>query len=54
MLEAGRSRVRVPMKSFNALNVPNPPSYTMALGLTQPLTEDLSGVKRGRRVRMTT
>jgi hypothetical protein len=50
MLQAGRSRVRVPMKwiFFNWLN---PSSRTMALGSTQPLTE--MRVKSGRRVRLT-
>jgi hypothetical protein len=34
MLEAGRSRVRVPMRSLDFFNLPN-----MALGSTRPLTE---------------
>jgi hypothetical protein len=37
MLQAGRSRVRVPMRSF--FNLRNPSSRIMALGSTQPLTE---------------
>jgi hypothetical protein len=37
MLQAGRSWDRVPMRGF--FNLPNPSSRTMALGLTQPLTE---------------
>jgi hypothetical protein len=37
MLQAGRSRVRVPMR-WNFFNLPNPSSRTMALGSTQPLT----------------
>jgi hypothetical protein len=38
MLQAGRSRVRVP-DEVDFFNVPNPSSRTMALGSTQPLTE---------------
>jgi hypothetical protein len=49
MLQAGRSRVRSPMRSLDFFNRPNPPSRTMALGSTQPLTEmstrNLSGGK---------
>jgi hypothetical protein len=61
MLRAGRSRVRVPMRSLNFFNWPNPSSRTMALGSTQPLTEMSTrnlpgggGVKVGRGVRLTT
>jgi hypothetical protein len=39
MLEAGRSRVRVPMRSLDFFNRLNPSNRTMALGSTQPLTE---------------
>jgi hypothetical protein len=39
MLQAGRSRVRVQMRWIFLLNLPNSSSRTMALGLTQPLTE---------------
>jgi hypothetical protein len=39
ILQAGRSRVRVPMRSVNLLNLPNPLSSTMALRLTKPLKE---------------
>jgi hypothetical protein len=39
LLEAGRSPVGVPMRSLKNLNLPNPSSHAMALGLTQPLTE---------------
>jgi hypothetical protein len=58
MLQAGRSRVRVPMR-WIFFNSPNPSSRTMALGSTQPLTEMSTrmipgGVKCGRRVRLTT
>jgi hypothetical protein len=35
---AGRSWVRVPMRWIFS-NLPNPSGHTMALGLTQPLTE---------------
>jgi hypothetical protein len=38
MLQAGRSPVRVP-DEVDFLNLPNPSSHTMALGLTQPLTQ---------------
>jgi hypothetical protein len=38
MLQAGRSRDRVPMKWIFS-NLPNPSGRTMALGSTQPLTE---------------
>jgi hypothetical protein len=58
MLQAGRSRVRVPMRLI-FFNLPNPSSCTMALGLTQPLTENEYQespwvIKGGRRVRLTT
>jgi hypothetical protein len=58
MLQTGRSRVRVPMR-WIFFNWPNPSSQTMALGSTQPLTQMSTmkipgGVKRGRRVRLTT
>jgi hypothetical protein len=56
MLQAGRSRVRVPMR-WIFFKWPNPSSRTMALGPTQPLTEmsqeSFWGVKGGRRVRLT-
>jgi hypothetical protein len=39
MLLVGRSRVGVPIKSLNFLNLPNHSSHTMALGFTQPLPE---------------
>jgi hypothetical protein len=38
MLQAGRSSVRDP-DEVNFFNLPNLSSHTMALGLTQPLTE---------------
>jgi hypothetical protein len=57
MLQAGRSRVRFPMRSLNFFNLPNPSSRNMALGSTQPLTKlvpgGFLGVKGGRRVRLT-
>jgi hypothetical protein len=39
MLQAGRSRVRFPMRSLNFFNLPNPSSRTMVLGSTPSLTE---------------
>jgi hypothetical protein len=39
MLQAGRSRDRIPMRSLDFFNLPNPSSRTMALGSTLPLTE---------------
>jgi hypothetical protein len=39
MLQAGRPRVRFPMRSLGFFNWPNPSSNTMVLGSTQPLTE---------------
>jgi hypothetical protein len=58
MLQTGRSRFRVPMRSLNIFNWPNTSSRTMALGSIQPLTEMSTrkisvGVKGGRRVRLT-
>jgi hypothetical protein len=63
MLQAGRSRIRFPMKShWIFFNLPKPSSRTMALGSTQLLTEmgtrnipvEGGGVKGDRRVRLTT
>jgi hypothetical protein len=60
MLQAGRSRVPVPVMSLNFHNWLNSSSRTMALGSTQPLTgmseylEDSWGEKGGRRLRLTT
>jgi hypothetical protein len=39
MLQAGRLRVRVLMRSLDFFNLPNPSSHIMALGSTLPLTE---------------
>jgi hypothetical protein len=39
MLQAGRSRVRFPLRSLDIFNLPNPSSRTMALVSTQSLTE---------------
>jgi hypothetical protein len=39
MLQAGMSRVRVPIRSLDFFNLPNPISRTMALRSTQSLTE---------------
>jgi hypothetical protein len=57
--QAGTQQVRFPMRSLHFFNLPNPYSRTMALGLTQPLTEMSTrkcfwGVKSSRRVRLTT
>jgi hypothetical protein len=59
ILQTGRSRGRFPMRSLDFFSRPNHSSCTMALGSTQPLTEMSTrkipgGVKRGRRVRLTT
>jgi hypothetical protein len=43
VLQAGRSWVRVPMRSLDLFNLPNPSSRTVALGSTQPLTEMSTG-----------
>jgi hypothetical protein len=57
VLQAGRSRVRFPMRSLDFFNWPNPSSRTMALGPTQSLTEmstrNLSGGKGWPAVRLT-
>jgi hypothetical protein len=61
MLQAGRSRDRVPMR-WTFSNLRNPSGRTMALGSTQPLTEMITrnlkketwGVKGGRCVGLTT
>jgi hypothetical protein len=57
MLQAGRSPIRVPVE-VDLFNLPNPPSRTMALGSTQPLTEmsirKFPGGKGGRRVGLKT
>jgi hypothetical protein len=57
MLQDGWLRVRVPLR-WISFNLPNHSSRTMALGLTQPLTEMSTrnlpgGVKGGRRIRQT-
>jgi hypothetical protein len=39
VLQAGKLRVRVPMRSLDFFSLPNPSNRLMALGLTQPLTE---------------
>jgi hypothetical protein len=51
--------VRVPIRSSNFFNSPNPFSSTMALGLTQPgrlmsTKKCFWGIKRGQHVRLTT
>jgi hypothetical protein len=54
MLQARRSQVRVP-DEVDFFNLPNPSSHTMALGLTQLLTEMriFLGVKTGRCIGLT-
>jgi hypothetical protein len=59
MLQAERLGVQFLMRSLDFSSSPNPSSCTMALGLTQPLTEistrNLSGgVKGGQYLRLTT
>jgi hypothetical protein len=58
MLQAGRSRFRLSMRSLNFFNLTNPSSRTIVLGSTQPLTEmstrNLPRGKGGPRVRLTT
>jgi hypothetical protein len=58
MLQAAKSRVRVPMKLIFFFNLPNPSTRTMALGPTQPLTEmstrNFPGLKGGRSITLTT
>jgi hypothetical protein len=59
MLQPGRSWVWVPMRLLNFFNLPNPTSHTMALGLTEPLTEMSTRkcfwvVKCSQRTRLTT
>jgi hypothetical protein len=58
MLQAWRLRVLLTMGSVIFLSVPNPCSRTMAPEFTKPVTEintgRFPGVKRGRRVRLTT
>jgi hypothetical protein len=44
MLQAGRSRVRVPMRSLYDFSLPNPSSRTRALGFTQPLTNEFQKI----------
>jgi hypothetical protein len=39
MLQAGRPRIQVPMRSLDFFDLSNPFSSTMALGSAQPLTE---------------
>jgi hypothetical protein len=55
MLQAGKLRARVPMRSLLFYNLSNPSSRVMALGSTQPLiemsTRNLPGGK-GRSARM--
>jgi hypothetical protein len=39
VLQTGRSRVRIPIRSLDFYNLPNLFSRSVALGLTQSLTE---------------
>jgi hypothetical protein len=39
MPQTGKSRVRIPRRSLDFFNLPNPSSRTMTLGSTQPLIE---------------
>jgi hypothetical protein len=56
MLQAGRLRVWVTMRTLDSFNFSNPSSRTMFLGSIQPLTEMSArmGVKSDRCVRLTT
>jgi hypothetical protein len=58
MLQAGRLRVRISIRSLNFFNLPNDSSGTMAVGFTYPLTGMSARyfweVKRLRRVRLIT
>jgi hypothetical protein len=49
MLQAGKSRIRVPISSLNFSIYTNNSTCTMVLGLTQPLTEMSTGnLPRGK------
>jgi hypothetical protein len=50
MLQAGRSRVRVPIRWIFFFNLRKPSSRTMALGSTQPLTEMSTRILPGGKV----
>jgi hypothetical protein len=53
MLQAGRSRVRFPMRALDFFfNLPNPSSRNMALGSTQPLIEISTSNLRGSEGRL--
>jgi hypothetical protein len=47
VIQPGKSWVRSQMMQFNLLNLPNPSSRTIALGLAQPLTERGPGILLG-------
>jgi hypothetical protein len=53
MLQAGRSRIRFPIRSLDFFNLPNPSSRTMALGSIQPLTEMITRILHGGKGRPT-
>jgi hypothetical protein len=52
MLQAGRSRVPIPLRSLDSFSLPNSSSRTLVLGSTEPLTEistrNIPGVKGSR------
>jgi hypothetical protein len=49
ILQAGRSRIRIPMRSLEFFSWLNPSSHTVALKLTQPLKEISTGFFLGLR-----
>jgi hypothetical protein len=49
MLQAGRSRVRFPMRSLDfSIDILNPSSRTVTLGSTQPLTNEYQNLPGGK------
>jgi hypothetical protein len=54
ILQIGRSKVRISMRSQNFFNVPNPSNCTMALELTHALMGTSTwGVESSKRIRLT-
>jgi hypothetical protein len=50
VLQAGRAVIRFPVEVIGFFNLPNPPSRTMALESTQPLTlMSIRNLPRGKR-----
>jgi hypothetical protein len=49
MLQAGRSRIRFPMKSLDFFNLPDPSSRNVVLVSTQPLEMSTMKLPRGKR-----